>query len=156
MSKNSQLIILFNFFKFKNIKKTEFDNLKPCFIYYIHSEFYKILEISDNYKAFNKNIEGNDNNLLFYTGVEYNTRKEMEKYKDLVDKSLISIFNIKKEISLPKKPDVVKIKVGKNKKNSLVCILSIVEIKSSNPECDDSELFHLYCLFPIRYGDFHK
>lgn len=156
--KNINFFISFDYFKFSDLKTEDLNNLKNHFLYFINLEFNKILKTCDsNVNLFHQKILGNNNNLLFYTGVESHLRSKIDPYKNKIYESFNYFFNNKNLID--KEIFCVKIKIGKGNKNqqfSLGCLLLVVNYKNIDLDINSNEIIRFYILFPFRYGDFHK
>ncbi len=156
--KNINFFVSFDYFEFSDLKTQDLNNLKNHFLYFINLEFNKTLNTcNSNVNLFHQKILGNNNNLLFYTGVESHLRSKIDPHKNKIYESFNYFFNNKNLID--KEIFCVKIKIGKGNKHqqfSLGCLLLVVNYKNIDLDINSNEIIRFYILFPFRYGDFHK
>lgn len=158
--KDINFFISFDYFKFNDLKKKDWNNLKQQFIYQIYSDFNSLFkEYGSNINSFHQKLLGNNNSFLFYTGVESKYKEKMKNYEDSIYKSFEHLFN--NDNLLDRNINYIKIKIGTEKGNkiqqfSLGCLLLVIDFKSVNLDLSGKEKIRYYFLFPIKYGDFHK
>ena len=150
---NKFLFINTNFLS--NIKKSDLrNNLKDNdFLYYIHDEFRNIAKnFPDNFYEFLSKIKNKNNNSLFYIGLEEKLKKDFLIKRQEVEKFFHSTFEFKEDYSIY----LVKTKIGKSKKISLLSIL-ILLTKNNIEDFYNPNLHkkYLFFLFPLSLDDFH-
>lgn len=160
MKKDINFYISFDYFRFNDLKKNDLNNLKKNFLYQIYNDFNILLnEYGSNINLFHQKLLGNENKLLFYTGVEAKLKQKLQQYENIIHESFDYLFN--KENLLDRSIKHIKIKIGTEKGNkiqkfSLACLLLIIDFKNTNLDLINKEKIRFYAVFPIRYGDFHK
>lgn len=151
----AHLYISFSFFNWKDLKEKDLkNNIKSNhFVFNMHNTFRdKLNSIEEfNLNKFNSTIINNQNDFLFYIGVEDDIKTLLKNnYEGKINSLLKRIFN--DGIGLETK--IVKTKIAKQKTTSLVSFLKIYQFQNNLIEQDNPD-YYVYILFPIKYGDFH-
>ena len=154
---NASLFINTDFFAFIKTKLAR--NLECDLFYFIHRRFHEFLKLhNSNYENFFLKLTSNQNDALFYTGLEQHLIKlakpkikEIEEYISKLD-----FVNLGPKI----KPIPVKTKQPNNSGNSLFSILVVVSLrekyKFAKELTNKEELNKLFLLFPINFDNHHK
>lgn len=148
-----------SYFDFKSLENGE----KRCF----NDIFKKVIEqknsSDNNIVDFESKTINNDNDSLFYVGIEQKIAKKFGKKSESIKKDFVCFYksakNDKKlfkneKTKLVKTPIICKDNKRKGGKRLLSALLYFQ--KENTGDLSKSPLDYIFVLFPLEYSDFHK